>query len=112
MIDENVEEIEPGIEDDSSKMVDGEPYLCNHLRGCARCRGEGHDNLTFQPLQYPIRFGDGYVATHWCPCPTNGQPILNGRAPLVEIAKAIVKAHAAGEPLDRLLAGLKAELDA
>ena len=30
------------------------------------------------PLTYPIAFGDPFrsIATHWAPCPTNGEPIL------------------------------------
>lgn len=64
-----------------SKMTRGEPYLCDHLNGCARCHGEGHDNLTALPLDHPIDFEDGFVATHWCPCPTNGQPILWSTGP-------------------------------
>jgi hypothetical protein len=46
--------------------------------GCARCGADGHDDLTYLPLTYPIEFGDAAnsVATHWAPCPTNGEPIL------------------------------------
>lgn len=45
------------------------------LNGCARCDGEGHPGLTFEPLTYPLEIGDA-VLTHWAPCPTNGEPIL------------------------------------
>lgn len=48
--------------------------------GCARCDGDGHDQLTFQPLTHPVTIGPGtraeIVFTHWAPCPTNGEPIL------------------------------------
>lgn len=45
------------------------------LRGCARCRGEGHPALTFTQLVYPIEVEEGDF-TYWAPCPTNGEPIL------------------------------------
>jgi len=43
--------------------------------GCARCHGEGHEDLWWEPLTYPAEFGAARF-THWAPCPTNGQPIL------------------------------------
>lgn len=47
------------------------------IKGCARCHGDGHDGLIFEPLTYPLEMEDGEPAlTHWCPCPSNGQPIL------------------------------------
>lgn len=46
------------------------------LVGCARCHGEGHDDITFKPLKHPVS-QDGKVRyTHWAPCPTTGEPIL------------------------------------
>lgn len=53
----------------------------DHLIGCARCDGDGHDDLTFQHLTYPIEIDHGTLMTHWCPCPTNGEPILYGTTP-------------------------------
>lgn len=48
-----------------------------NIVGCARCGGDGHEGLTFSPLDHPVELADGTPAlTHWCPCPTNGQPIL------------------------------------
>lgn len=47
--------------------------------GCARCRGDGHEGLTFAALDNPVEIEgkDGMIVlTHWTPCPTNGQPIL------------------------------------
>ena len=44
--------------------------------GCARCDGDGHPGITYQPLTFPIDMGEGFTATHWAPCPTNGEPIL------------------------------------
>jgi hypothetical protein len=55
----------------------GEPYTTD-LGGCARCEGDGHPGIVFTPLTHFISFEDGFVATHWAPCPTNGQPILIG----------------------------------
>ena len=52
--------------------------------GCARCDGEGHSNITYQPLTFPIDFGDGWIATHWAPCPTSGEPILYCVGPELE----------------------------
>jgi hypothetical protein len=50
------------------------------IRGCARCDGDGHEDLEWKPFTYPIEYGDpdGFVATHWCLCPTNGEPITMG----------------------------------
>ena len=41
------------------------------IKNCARCGGS-HEELTFQPFTQgrPDRY------THWCLCPTNGEPIL------------------------------------
>lgn len=44
--------------------------------GCARCGADEHLGITYQPLTYPIDMGNGWTATHWAPCPTNGEPIL------------------------------------
>lgn len=44
--------------------------------GCARCGSEGHPGITYQPFTSPIDMGGGWLATHWAPCPTNGEPIL------------------------------------
>lgn len=51
------------------------------LTGCARCHGEGHPQITFQPLTHPFTAEPGvaaYTFTHWAPCPANGEPILLG----------------------------------
>lgn len=40
------------------------------LVNCARC-GDNHGELTFLELTYPN--GEN---THWCPCPTNDEPIM------------------------------------
>lgn len=45
------------------------------VRSCARCGGD-HDNVQWEQLQRPIVDDDGTAWTHWAPCPTNGQPIL------------------------------------
>lgn len=49
--------------------------------GCARCHGEGHEDLEFEELMHPVKVYAGVKiglvdATHWAACPTNGQPIL------------------------------------
>lgn len=51
--------------------------------GCSRCYGEGHADLEFEELTYPVEAKvviEGELVdvtmTHWAPCPTNGQPIL------------------------------------
>lgn len=53
-----------------------EPIHVERLNGCARCHGEGHDDLTFEPLIHPFEVDEKIIVTHWAPCPTNGQPIL------------------------------------
>lgn len=40
------------------------------LFNCARC-GETHHGLIFAPFTRP-----GDIYSHWCPCPTSGEPIL------------------------------------
>jgi hypothetical protein len=46
------------------------------LNGCARCHGNGHQGLIFQPLTHPIEMDLTRRLTHWALCPTNGEPIL------------------------------------
>lgn len=46
------------------------------IRGCARCDGEGHDDLLFFRLTHPVERDGEVLFTHWAPCPTNGEPIL------------------------------------
>lgn len=51
------------------------------LVGCARCHGDGHPALRWEPLTHPVPSdveGDP-PWTHWAPCPTNGEPILMRR---------------------------------
>jgi len=50
-------------------------------KGCARCGAEEHLQLAYQPFTNHIDFGDGFVATHYAPCPTNGEPILFCQGP-------------------------------
>jgi hypothetical protein len=47
-----------------------------NLRGCARCHGEGHENLWFHRLTHPVEIAPDTAFTHWAPCPTNGEPIM------------------------------------
>lgn len=56
-----------------------EAIYLERLTGCARCDGEGHDQITFYPLTHPVdpsESGCDKQITHWAPCPTNGEPIL------------------------------------
>lgn len=55
--------------------MDGEIFI-EHQTGCARCDADGHDDLTFKPLTNSVLLYAAYEATHWCPCPANGEPIL------------------------------------
>ncbi len=41
------------------------------LRNCARCKGD-HGGLTFTEFTNP----SNSMFTHWCMCPTSGEPIL------------------------------------
>ena len=52
--------------------------IVKRLNGCARCHGDGHDDLTFLPLTHVVECDCGETFTHWAPCPTNGEPILLG----------------------------------
>lgn len=44
--------------------------------GCARCHGDGHEDVLWQPLAHPVEDADGSEWTHWASCPANGEPIL------------------------------------
>jgi hypothetical protein len=47
------------------------------ITGCARCHGEGHEELRFRKLRYSHPGGDHPVQwTHWAICPATGEPIL------------------------------------
>ena len=52
------------------------PPVTLDLNGCARCHGEGHKAITFEPLVYPVELGGEESFTHWALCPVNGEPIL------------------------------------
>lgn len=45
------------------------------LVGCARCGADGHRDLTFTKLGFPVDLGS-IILTHWAVCPANGEPIL------------------------------------
>lgn len=66
--------------------------ITTSIVGCARCHGEGHEALTFEPLAHPVPVNGGMDLTHWAPCPTNGEPILLGAGPPPEILPATVLA--------------------
>lgn len=65
--------------------------------GCARCHGDGHDDLLFNPFTYPVKAGrverpDKSIvidleATHWALCPTNGEPILMAFTTIDKVAQ-------------------------
>lgn len=50
-------------------------------KGCARCGADEHLALVYKPFTQFIDFDDGFVVTHWAPCPTNGEPILLCQGP-------------------------------
>jgi hypothetical protein len=58
----------------------GEPRTQDQ-KGCARCGADKHLQLTYLPFTHHIDVGDGFIATHWAPCPTNGEPILLCQGP-------------------------------
>jgi hypothetical protein len=45
------------------------------IHGCARCHGDGHEDVLWLTLTHPVEVG-GHTLTHWASCPENGQPIL------------------------------------
>lgn len=53
-----------------------EAMFTSSITGCARCDGDGHADITWQPLTFPIEDSDGSLWTHWALCPRNGEPIL------------------------------------
>lgn len=52
-----------------------ETYVTD-LVGCARCLGDGHENLSFERLMQPVTFDGVLVATHWALCPLTWEPIM------------------------------------
>jgi len=61
---------------------DQQVILLERLNGCARCWGDGHDNIAFEKLEHPFEpEGVKEAYTHWAPCPTNGEPILMAIVP-------------------------------
>jgi hypothetical protein len=51
------------------------------IKGCARCKGEGHNDLEFEELKHPMQIDlpgcpPTMLATHWAMCPTVNQPIM------------------------------------
>ena len=50
--------------------------------GCARCHGDGHEDLVFTKFTHPVERYDvefdtfEIVATHWAMCPTVNEPIM------------------------------------
>jgi len=57
-------------------LKDEGPITLRWLEGCARCQGDGHEDMTFVPLTFPLEREGMVVGTHWAPCPTNGEPII------------------------------------
>ena len=59
------------------------PLHVTGITNCARC-GCAHENLEFKEMAQPLTLypdtsdvlKETIVFTHWCPCPTNGDPIL------------------------------------
>lgn len=45
------------------------------IEDCARCRGDGHEDLEFHAFLFPVRVEE-YVFSHWTICPETGDPIL------------------------------------
>jgi hypothetical protein len=64
--------------------VSGGESITYDLVGCARCHGDGHPQITFEPLTFPYVEDNGTEMTHWAPCPTNGEPILMGTRAITE----------------------------
>jgi hypothetical protein len=50
--------------------------IVESIRGCARCHGDGHENLEFKELAYPVEISNYPPITHWAMCPTSGEPIM------------------------------------
>jgi hypothetical protein len=70
-----------GFVRDTIEEIEDTSIVINRLEGCARCGGEGHDDLVFEKLKYPFVVDDGdelvYATyTHWVMCPSVYQPIM------------------------------------
>jgi hypothetical protein len=67
--------------------------ICTPVARCSRC-GDDHEQVTFQPMARPVERDDEVIATHWAPCPGNGDPIL--LSALTDAAAEVLAAHKAG----------------
>lgn len=82
----SLEDGDPAVYPDLLRSVEGRREIARRLTlagrasgthsisNCARCGGD-HDDLEFEVLARPAPSSD-LEYTAWCPCPTNGQPIL------------------------------------
>lgn len=57
--------------------------MVRSIKGCARCDGDGHEDLEFRPftqsVDIDLALGRGSSRakfTHWAMCPTLNEPIL------------------------------------
>ncbi len=88
-------------------MTDLTEKITMTIVGCARCRGDGHENLEFVPLTWPVEILDVKL-THWTSCPTNGEPILMTIQDVVGAVAVGDKAISAYAPPEQLAdAGLQ-----
>lgn len=66
------------------------------IHNCARCGGN-HNDVQWKRLTRPIVDNDVVVGriewTHWLPCPTNGEPVLQAELP-TDIASRYMGAQA------------------
>jgi len=69
--------IEPGLTPPAHMLA---TFTGNQV-GCARCGADVHDRIERLPFTHPVDMGDGFIATHWSPCPTNREPILYCQGP-------------------------------
>jgi hypothetical protein len=59
-----------------------------NIYGCARCDGEGHNNIVFCRFDRPAGTNGEY--THWATCPTTGEPILMKFVKLEDVSKTLI----------------------
>lgn len=72
-------------------MSEQRDVIVTNLRWCARCHGDGHENLAFERLTHPMMGYQEDVGpiemTHWSMCPTISEPIMMAPVQKTEVVE-------------------------
>ena len=65
-----------GVVSGIHSMPDRERIHVLVQHGCARCGADKHLDLDYLPFTQPVVYEGEEIASHYCLCPINGEPIL------------------------------------